>query len=37
MGIQLGNQAIDLGLITTNGEAMLAFYRSFAQQHSHLQ
>ena len=27
MGIQLGKQAIDLGIITTNGEAMLAFYR----------
>jgi len=27
MGIQLGKQAIDLGIVTTNGEAMLAFYR----------
>ena len=27
MGIQLGKQSIDLGIVTTNGEAMLAFYR----------
>ena len=27
MGIQLTKQAIDLGVITTNGEAMLGFYR----------
>ena len=27
MGVQLAKQAIDLGIITTNGEAMLAFYR----------
>ncbi len=27
MGIQLGKPSIDLGIVTTNGEAMLAFYR----------
>lgn len=27
MGVQLGKQAIDLGIVTTNGEAMLTFYR----------
>ncbi len=27
MGIELKKQAIDLGLVTTNGEPMLAFYR----------
>lgn len=27
MGMQFGKQAIDLGIITTNGPAMLAFYR----------
>lgn len=27
MGIQLKKQAIDLGIVTTNGPAMLAFYR----------
>ena len=27
MGIQLGKQAVDLGIITTNGDAMLTFYR----------
>jgi predicted enzyme related to lactoylglutathione lyase len=27
MGIKLVKQAIDLGIVTTNGEAMLAFYR----------
>jgi catechol 2,3-dioxygenase-like lactoylglutathione lyase family enzyme len=27
MGIQLGKPSIDLGIITTNGDAMLAFYR----------
>ena len=27
MSVQLTKQSIDLGIITTNGEAMLAFYR----------
>lgn len=27
MGVQLTKQAIDLGIVTTNGPAMLAFYR----------
>lgn len=27
MGVQLKKQAIDLGIVTTNGTAMLAFYR----------
>lgn len=27
MGVQLTKQAIDLGIVTTNGVAMLAFYR----------
>lgn len=27
MGIQLGKTSIDLGIVTTSGEAMLAFYR----------
>lgn len=27
MGIQLGKQAVDLGIVTTNGDAMLTFYR----------
>ena len=27
MGIAIGKTAIDLGIVTTNGEAMLAFYR----------
>jgi len=27
VGVQLGKQAIDLGIVTTNGEAMLTFYR----------
>ncbi len=27
MGIELKKQAIDLGVVTTNGEPMLAFYR----------
>ena len=27
MGIALGKTSIDLGIVTTNGEAMLAFYR----------
>ncbi|HEX3141901.1 MAG TPA: VOC family protein [Rhizobacter sp.] len=27
MGVQLIKQAIDLGIVTTNGPAMLAFYR----------
>jgi len=27
MGVQLKKQAIDLGIVTTNGPAMLAFYR----------
>lgn len=27
MGVQLTRQAIDLGIVTTNGPAMLAFYR----------
>ena len=27
MGITLAKQSIDLGIVTTNGEAMLAFYR----------
>ncbi len=27
MGVQLTKQAIDLGIVTTNGAAMLAFYR----------
>ncbi len=27
MGIQLGKSSIDLGIVTTNGDAMLAFYR----------
>lgn len=27
MGVQLAKQAIDLGIVTTNGPAMLAFYR----------
>ena len=27
MGMQLAKQAIDLGIVTTNGEAMLGFYR----------
>ena len=27
MGIKLGKQSIDLGIVTTNGEAMLTFYR----------
>lgn len=27
MGIELKKSSIDLGLVTTNGEAMLAFYR----------
>lgn len=27
MGVQLGKQAIDLGIVTSNGEAMLTFYR----------
>lgn len=29
MGVQLTKQSIDLGIITTNGAAMLAFYRDF--------
>jgi catechol 2,3-dioxygenase-like lactoylglutathione lyase family enzyme len=27
MGVQLAKSSIDLGIVTTNGEAMLAFYR----------
>ena len=27
MGVKVGKDAIDLGIVTTNGEAMLAFYR----------
>ena len=27
MGVQLAKQAIDLGIVTRNGEAMLGFYR----------
>lgn len=27
MGVQLAKQSIDLGIVTTNGPAMLAFYR----------
>ncbi len=27
MGVNIGKQGIDLGIITTNGPAMLAFYR----------
>lgn len=27
MGVQLTKQSIDLGIVTTNGDAMLAFYR----------
>lgn len=27
MGVQLSKQAIDLGIVTANGQAMLAFYR----------
>ena len=27
MGVKVAKDAIDLGIVTTNGEAMLAFYR----------
>ena len=27
MGVKVAKNAIDLGIVTTNGEAMLAFYR----------
>jgi len=27
MGVKVAKDAIDLGIVTTNGEAMLTFYR----------